>query len=85
MKRIDMEEKAKVVELAGANDVAKTRTLRELGLPGELARDIEAAFRMVGATRGDQVVGFRFVTPDGRSYGLRQESQPSSTASSRAA
>jgi hypothetical protein len=76
MKRIDMEEKAKVVKLAGANVAAPSRTLRELGLPGELALSIEAAFRAVGATQGDQVVGFRFVTPDGRSYGLRQESAP---------
>ena len=56
------------------------RTLRELGLPGELALDLEAAFRALGATRGDRVVGFRFVTPDGRSHALRQESAPQAPA-----
>ena len=52
------------------------RTLRELGLPGILALDLEAAFRQLGMTRGDRVVGYCFRTPEGASYPLRLESLP---------
>ncbi len=50
---------------------ATARTLRELGLPGALASDLEAAFRALGATSGERVVGFTFVTPDGERHALR--------------
>jgi hypothetical protein len=75
MKRNDANE-TKVVELAGQRGAEAPRTLRQLGLPGPLALELEAALRVLGATRGDRVVGFRFVTPDGRSHALRQESAP---------
>jgi len=75
MKRNNANE-TKVAELDGERGAEAPRTLRELGLPGELALDLEAAFRALGATDGDRVVGFRFVTPEGRRYALRQESAP---------
>ncbi len=49
------------------------RTLRELGLPGALATELESTLRMLGATEGDRVVGFTFVTPDGKRHALRAE------------
>ncbi|HVO18204.1 MAG TPA: hypothetical protein VMU15_03045 [Anaeromyxobacter sp.] len=79
MKRNDANE-TKVAGLAGGRGADAPRTLRELGLPGELALDLEAAFRVLGATEGDRVLGFRFVTPDGRRHALRQESAPASPA-----
>lgn len=52
------------------------RTLRELGIPGALATELESTLRMLGATEGDRVVGFTFVTPDGKRHALRAEAQP---------
>jgi len=75
MKRNDANE-TMAAERAGERGADAPRTLRELGVPGGLALDLEAAFRTVGATRGDRVVGFQFVTPDGRRHALRQESAP---------
>jgi len=43
-------------------------TLRQLGLPGELAHDLEVAFRAMGATEGGRVVGFRFRAGDDTSH-----------------
>jgi hypothetical protein len=48
-------------------------TLRELGLPGALATDIEAALRQLGATEDGRIIGFTFVTPDGKRHALRTE------------
>lgn len=39
-------------------------TLRQLGVPGELAHDLEVALRAMGATAGGRVVGFTFRTLD---------------------
>ena len=55
---------------------APARTLRELGIPGALAADLEAAFRALGATEGERVVGYSFVTPDGKRHALRQGTPP---------
>jgi hypothetical protein len=60
-----------------ANDdgsAPRAKTLRELGVPGELAREMEAAFRVLGATDGEKIVGFTLRTPDGAVWPLRQES-----------
>ena len=46
-------------------------TLAELGVPAELAHDLEVAFRAMGTTAGDQVIGFRFRTLDGFGHPLR--------------
>jgi hypothetical protein len=51
----------------------ESSTLRELGIPGNLAADLESAFRLMGATSGERVVGFTFVTPDGKRHALRQD------------
>ncbi len=50
-------------------------TLQELGVPAALACELEAAFRRVGATRGDRITGFTFKTPDGKTHALRQDEQ----------
>ncbi len=59
------------------NDLAHeaARTLRELGLPGTLATDLESALRMLGATEDGRIVGFTFVTPDGKRHALRAEAK----------
>lgn len=46
-------------------------TLADLGVPVELAHDLEATFRAMGATSGGQVLGFRFRTRDGVRHPLR--------------
>jgi hypothetical protein len=61
------------------------RTLRELGVPDELSKDFEAAFKALGRTKGDKIVGFTFVTPEGARHPLRLEQEPSDPASDRAA
>jgi hypothetical protein len=60
-------------------------TLRELGVPGMLAADLEAALRALGMTSGDRIVGYTFVTPDGARHGLRLEAPPEDPARDRAA
>ncbi len=56
------------------------KTLRELGVPGSLASEMELMFELLGHTKGDRVTGFTFRTPDGVKHELRSES-----ASTRAA
>ena len=57
--------------LAPAHTAREPRTLEELGVPGALARELEATFRVLGATRGDKVTGFTFRAEDGTKYALR--------------
>jgi hypothetical protein len=61
------------------------RTLRELGVPDELKSEFEAAFKAMGATAGDRIVGFTFVTPEGARHRLRLEQEPCDPADDRAA
>jgi hypothetical protein len=53
-----------------ANVTREPRTLEELGVPRTLAHDLEATLRVMGATRGDRVVGYTFRAADGASYEL---------------
>jgi hypothetical protein len=57
--------------VALAREAGGPKTLRELGLPKELAADFEAAFRAMGATEGGLVVGFTFLTTDGVRHPVR--------------
>ena len=50
------------------------RTLRELGVDGGLAAEMELGLGVLGAIQDGRVVGFTFVTPDGRRHALRAES-----------
>ncbi len=61
----------RVEALKPANTARDARTLAELGVPGTLAKDLEAAFRLFGMTKGDRVTGVTFRTPDGTRYALR--------------
>jgi hypothetical protein len=81
MKR-NVAEETKVTKLTRSESTPKT--LSELGMPAELAIRFEAAFRLMGATRGDQIVGFSFVDTDGNRHALRSE-QTESPAIGRAA
>ncbi len=60
-------------------------TLRELGVPGELALDLETALHALGAVSGNAVAGFSFVKPDGARYRLKVERDPPAPAADRAA
>jgi hypothetical protein len=60
-------------------------TLQELGVPGALARDLEATFLAFGAVRGLDVAGFTFVALDGARHRLRVERQPPAPAVDKAA
>ena len=64
---------------------AGARTLRELGVPGQLARDLEATFLAFGAVRGLDVVGFTFATLDGARHRLKVESEATAPEVDRAA
>jgi hypothetical protein len=59
------------------DDMAKeaASTLRELGLPGALATELESALRQLGATEDGRIIGFSFVTPDGKRHALRAETR----------
>ncbi len=52
---------------------AGPRTLRELGVPGPLAGELELVLRMMGHVQGDRISGFSFRTPDGVKHQLRAE------------
>jgi hypothetical protein len=58
-------------------------TLRQLGLPQELAHDLEVALRAMGATLDGRVVGFTFRAPDQTRHEVVLET--SGTAPGRAA
>jgi hypothetical protein len=60
-----------VEAVAPANTAHQRRTLAELGVPGGLASEMELWFGLLGATRGDEVVGYTFRTPDGATHALR--------------
>jgi hypothetical protein len=71
--------------LAPANTAREPRTLAELGVPGPVARELEASLRAMGLTRGDRVTGFTFRAADGTRYELRTESVPAEKAGDLAA
>jgi hypothetical protein len=56
-----------------------------LGVPDELTKDLEAAFKAMGKTTGDRIVGFTFVTPEGTRHRLRLEREPCDPAGDRVA
>jgi hypothetical protein len=64
-------ERAAAAPAEAAGPERPPATLAELGVPGELARNLEVAFKAMGATEDGQVVGFRFRTPDGASGPIR--------------
>ncbi len=76
---------APVRPITPAHVAREPRTLEELGLPGSLAREIEASFRLMGLTRGDRVVGYTFTPRDGASHALRLATAPGSDATGLAA
>jgi len=53
--------------------VGESKTLGEILSDDALAADFEAAFRAMGATEGDRIVGYRFRTPQGVVHPLRLE------------
>ena len=52
---------------------SEPKTLRELGVDGSLAWEMEMVFQLLGVTRGDLVQGYTFRTPDGARHSLRSE------------
>jgi len=46
-------------------------TLRELGLPRDLASEFEAVFRLMGRAEGDLVAGYTFLASDGVRHPVR--------------
>lgn len=61
------------------------RTLQELGVDGSIAKEMELTLRLLGHTRGEQVVGFSFLTPDGTRNALRLSAVPTESSAERAA
>jgi hypothetical protein len=57
--------------VAPANTARSASTLAELGVPGNLASEMELLLGLMGSTKGSEVVGYTFVTPDGASHALR--------------
>ena len=60
---------AEVVERA--SEPGSPMTLRQLGVPRDLASELEAAFRYLGTRAGDVVAGYTFVAPDGARHAVR--------------
>jgi len=56
--------------------VEAPRTLEELGVPRQLAAEMEAAFRAMGNTRNGRIVDFDFRTPDGARHPLKVDAEP---------
>ena len=71
--------------IAPANVAREPRTLEELGVPGPLAREMEATFQVMGLTRGDRVVGYTFTAKDGTRHALRLATVPGRDATGLAA
>lgn len=61
------------------------RTLRELGIDGALASEMELVLRLYGHTKDDRVVGYTFRTPDGTSHALKLSTVPEERSVERAA
>jgi hypothetical protein len=80
-----MKESMETMRERDGRDEEKRATLRELGVPGTLARDIEAALKVMGNGAGDRIVGFTFVTSDGARHQLRLERERSDPGRDRAA
>ncbi len=74
-KRFVFKKESAAMDVDAANSTQQARTLEELGIPRAFAKELEAAFRAVGAIQGDQVVGFTFRTPDGVAHALRTSAQ----------
>jgi len=55
----------------GASTTREARTLRELGVPGPLAAEMELVFGFMGLVDGDRIVGVSFRTPEGATFALR--------------
>jgi hypothetical protein len=53
------------------------RSLEELGVPAQLARELEGALRALGEVEGGRAIRRSFVTPDGASHALRVDDAPS--------
>jgi hypothetical protein len=79
MKHTELQHQKDPVAKEGAS------TLRELGVPGALATELESAMRLLGATEDDRIVGFTFVTPDGKRHALRAETRVASRDQDKAA
>jgi len=58
-------------EMTAANELQEPATLRELGVPAELARGIELTFRAMGATRSGQIMGYSFRTAAGARHPVK--------------
>jgi hypothetical protein len=71
--------------LRPANTARAPRTLKELGVPGPLAKELELALRLMGNAPGENVAGLTFRTPDGSAYAVKLEAAPVRAASDRAA
>jgi hypothetical protein len=68
-----------------ANTSRSASTLSELGVPGNLASEMELIFGLMGNTKGNEVVGYTFVTPDGASHALRLSKAETAEKATRAA
>ncbi len=64
------------VALVTSPTAREPRTLEELGVPGSLARELEATLRVLGHTRGEQITGFTFRAANGTRYALKTSATP---------
>jgi hypothetical protein len=52
------------------------KTLAELGVPGPIATELEAALGALGLVKEGRVVGYTFLTPDGRRHAIAVDAAP---------
>ncbi len=81
---------SKVIKMDGtrtktANTARSASTLADLGVPGNLASEMELVLGLMGRTKGSDVVGYTFVTPDGASHALRLSKAGTSEKATKAA
>jgi len=60
--------------------MSDAKTLREVGVPGSLASEMETWLRQLGHTKGEEIVDYKFVSRNGSIHPLRLESTPKSPA-----
>jgi hypothetical protein len=61
--------------IVAANTAREPRTLEQLGVPGPLARELEATLRWMGRVQGERITGFTFRAVDGVEHALRTSAQ----------
>ncbi len=53
--------------------MSNAKTLRELGVPRSLVDELQSVLKLMGCTKGEEIVGYRFESPSGSTHALKLE------------